>query len=187
VPQCADRVCGDDGCGGNCGVCAPGKLCSLSGKCLDHPCGLVSAQGQCSTKFSGSWCDQMHLRDFSCSGGLVCGWDAVLGRYSCVEEKPCTPSCLFPDGSPRECGDNGCWGSCGTCAGGWACQLGYCKPSVGAECSWIDATLGACFGTVRWFCAAAKLYSYDCLGKEGKNCGWKPGGAGGGSFSCIPF
>jgi hypothetical protein len=129
----------------------------------------------------------MHLKDFSCSGGLVCGWDAVLGRYSCVEEQPCTPSCFFPGGAPKECGDDGCWGSCGTCAKGWACQLGYCKPSQGADCSWIDTTLGACFGTVRWFCAAGKLYSYDCLGKEGKNCGWKADGSGGGSFSCIPF
>lgn len=33
VPQCASRVCGDDGCGGVCGTCGGGATCTASGTC----------------------------------------------------------------------------------------------------------------------------------------------------------
>ena len=41
TPSCADKVCGDDGCGGSCGTCASGELCA-QGKC-------VIGQGTCDT------------------------------------------------------------------------------------------------------------------------------------------
>jgi len=34
VPTCEGRVCGDDGCGGSCGVCQGEARCSLDGQCL---------------------------------------------------------------------------------------------------------------------------------------------------------
>ncbi len=36
TPQCRERACGDDGCGGNCGTCDAGESCE-QGVCL-HPC-----------------------------------------------------------------------------------------------------------------------------------------------------
>ncbi len=44
----------------------------------------------------------------------------------------CTPSC-----GSRECGDDGCGGSCGSCAGGATCRAGRCEappmPDAGSE------------------------------------------------------
>lgn len=34
VPDCKDRACGDDGCGGICGLCDGAATCTASGKCL---------------------------------------------------------------------------------------------------------------------------------------------------------
>lgn len=181
--NCTGRECGDDGCGGTCGNCGLGKLCSLLGKCVNHPCGLVTAGGECVAKQEGRYCQDMQVISFTCGQGKVCGWDSKLGRFDCIDETPCVPNCAFGDGNKRECGTDGCWGNCGTCAKGWACQLGLCKPSVGAECLWIDSVMGTCFGDVRWFCASGKLYKYDCMAKEGKKCGWKAGPPG--VFDCI--
>ena len=33
VPDCTNKECGDDGCGGNCGFCDKGKFCSADGVC----------------------------------------------------------------------------------------------------------------------------------------------------------
>jgi hypothetical protein len=33
VPSCEHRQCGDDGCGGKCGVCQPDQTCNTSGQC----------------------------------------------------------------------------------------------------------------------------------------------------------
>ena len=33
IPNCAGKACGDNGCGGECGVCDGGKLCSADGQC----------------------------------------------------------------------------------------------------------------------------------------------------------
>ena len=34
VPLCAGKSCGDDGCGGACGVCAGGQTCTAAGQCV---------------------------------------------------------------------------------------------------------------------------------------------------------
>ncbi len=35
TPDCTDRTCGDDGCGGSCGTCGPGQLCDATQNCID--------------------------------------------------------------------------------------------------------------------------------------------------------
>jgi len=35
-PNCGDRECGDDGCGGLCGACGSGRICQ-DGSCVDPP------------------------------------------------------------------------------------------------------------------------------------------------------
>ncbi|MFT7624712.1 MAG: MYXO-CTERM domain-containing protein, partial [Myxococcota bacterium] len=37
VPNCSGRTCGDDGCGGSCGTCPAGEVCSDSGNCYGCP------------------------------------------------------------------------------------------------------------------------------------------------------
>ena len=87
LPACDGRECGPDGCGGSCGECGVGVLCSSSGqcvctpKCQDKTCGSDGCGGSCGT----------------CSPPEVCGTDTcVLG----TELPHCTGgSCFVPAGS----------------------------------------------------------------------------------------
>jgi hypothetical protein len=45
VPDCTERVCGFDGCFGECGSCDPGDVCSGAGQCLSG----TSCVGRCDT------------------------------------------------------------------------------------------------------------------------------------------
>ena len=54
------------------------------------------------------------------------------------------PSCL-PNCAGKQCGDDGCGGSCGTCSGGSACANGACACPGGTE---------LCAGTCRTLCTA---------------------------------
>lgn len=56
TPNCANKQCGSDGCGGTCGTCAADKMCNLLGQCVDKPqcaedagCGVneVCFEGKC--------------------------------------------------------------------------------------------------------------------------------------------
>ena len=47
---------------------------------------------------------------------------------------PCTPNC-----SGKQCGDNGCGGSCGSCSGGLSCKSGQCVNAC-------DECLHSCHG-----------------------------------------
>jgi hypothetical protein len=110
-PSCAEKQCGDDGCGGACGSCADGTLCVN---------GLCECQVQCEGKVCG---------DNGC-GGSCGGCDPGL---ACIDGAciPCTPSC-----SGKECGPDGCAGSCGECPAGKYCSLpqGVCLVECVASC-----------------------------------------------------
>jgi len=98
TPDCSGKVCGDDGCGGSCGLCEGENDACEGGACVCHPdcsgksCGRDGCGGFCGT----------------CATGLACD------EGVCV----CLPAC---DG--RTCGDDGCGGSCGACAEGEACGI----------------------------------------------------------------
>lgn len=77
-------------------------------------------------------------------------------------EIPCEPSC---DG--KQCGDDGCDGSCGECNLGEICNDGQCEPEVCVpDCSWKQCGNDGCDGS----CGECEGDSY---------CG--P------AFQCIPF
>ena len=47
----------------------------------------------------------------------------------CHEKLCCTPNCENSDGSPKECGHDGCGGTCGTCAPNQTCAPDrICRP-----------------------------------------------------------
>ena len=99
VPQCAGRVCGNDGCGGSCGLCDAQSTCSGAGQCIPPaPECVVNAD-----------CDD-HLP------GTV---DTCVGGHC----NHCTPQC-----AGRECGLDSCGGQCGPdCAAGQTCDaVGQC-------------------------------------------------------------
>ncbi|MBM4370871.1 MAG: hypothetical protein FJ098_04410 [Deltaproteobacteria bacterium] len=106
--SCTGRVCGDDGCGGSCGECKGGEVCSADGTCVP--------EGTCLPDCEGRACGSDGC-DGSCG---ECGDGETCDDGACVEAA-CVPDC-----TGRECGDDGCGGDCGLCDGGECTQDGAC-------------------------------------------------------------
>ena len=99
-PACDGKDCGDDGCGGDCGMCTGQDLCVVD-LCVCQPA-----------------CDGKDCGDDGCSGD--CG--ACTGQDLCVVDQcVCQPAC---DG--KDCGADGCGGDCGTCNDGNVCTTDSC-------------------------------------------------------------
>ena len=59
-PQCLDRVCGDDGCGGTCGQCPEGRVCSPVGTCDLEGCTDQCLEGSAGCIEEVAWvCERM--------------------------------------------------------------------------------------------------------------------------------
>lgn len=65
VPQCDGRFCGDDGCGGQCGECAGGEVCTPGGRCQADPCVPQCDGRECGSDGCGGTCG-------ACSGNDLC-------------------------------------------------------------------------------------------------------------------
>eukprot|EP01097_Dermamoeba_algensis_P000499 TRINITY_DN1173_c0_g1_i1.p1 TRINITY_DN1173_c0_g1~~TRINITY_DN1173_c0_g1_i1.p1 ORF type:complete len:422 (-),score=107.50 TRINITY_DN1173_c0_g1_i1:162-1427(-) len=106
--NCVGKTCGDDGCGGCCGVCEDGFSCNPHGQC---ECVPKCAPNQCGDDGCGGKCG-------ACKYGS-CGDDGFCA---------CIPSC-----TEGRCGGDGCGGSCG-CYDGLTCNSeGFCaepEPNV---------------------------------------------------------
>ena len=121
-PDCTDRQCGYDGCTGSCGTCPTGNVCSdficIEG-CTDE---CEQAEAFC-TDDGRVVCGQYDEDEcFEWSGQLPCTGPCVDGVCECIA------SC-----AGKECGDDGCGESCGSCPPGKKCENGKCKTG-GAEC-----------------------------------------------------
>jgi hypothetical protein len=101
TPSCGTKVCGSDGCGGQCGYCFAAAQC-VDGKC------------QCTGSCTGKSCG-----DDGCGGS--CGTCATGQTCQSGKCATCQPSC-----TNKQCGDNGCGGSCGQCGTGTTCSAGAC-------------------------------------------------------------
>ncbi len=126
LPDCLGRQCGDDGCGGSCGICPAGVDCEAgvcSGTCKDEcsPAGASScaADGvQECVQFDGDGCLEWGSPR-PCPGFGHCEGGA------CV----CVPDCL-----DKECGYDGCSGSCGSCPEGFQCVDYRCEGGCIDQC-----------------------------------------------------
>ncbi|MFH1532866.1 MAG: hypothetical protein ABIK09_19250 [Pseudomonadota bacterium] len=185
--NCAGKVCGDDDCGGTCGECSTGFECQ-GGLCVElcfpdcegKECGDDSCGGSCGGCGEGETCQggQCICPGAPC-GELCCPWGSV-----CTDGVCCFPSCLL-----KECGDNGCDGSCGECPP-WSqctaqskclticdliCEDRECGPDgCGGSCGFCDDGLTC---TDDGICVEA--CTPDCTGKQ---CG--PNGCGGICGTC---
>lgn len=205
IPQCSGKQCGDDGCGGTCGICPSGSYCSDTGTCLKCSCGTKKCGkdqcgNSCGTCEQGYFCDEntWTCKQCSCTGlacgddgcgkscgtcpqGFYCNWEkqckeAILSacceptdtpgcelevqteqcvckkdEYCCttewdslcvseVDEFGCGVCCL-PDCKNKECGSDGCGGSCGECSEGKGCLEGKC---VSCGCGSLECGKGPC-------------------------------------------
>ncbi|MCB9727795.1 MAG: agmatine deiminase family protein [Deltaproteobacteria bacterium] len=144
-------------------------------------CGSVTVQG-CCTGGTLSYCDNNALGGQVCLDG--CGWDASKSWYDCgftgsdpagVYPRACQGECV-PDcsgsifGGVKECGSDGCGGSCGTCPANETCSSGTCV-STSDACGGITYE-GCCDGdTLRW--CENGLNAQPCAAGQ---CGWEAGG-----------
>ena len=142
IPECSGKECGaTGGCGvtNECGECGVGQSCTELGHCVMGPCqGVHPEKGKCDGNFA-LYCTQVGGQDvlikIDCTDepDKVCGWDPWAGKFACVDEPPCVPNC-----AEKECGDDGCKGSCGSCPVGWGCPSFKCRPVEGASCGYIE-------------------------------------------------
>jgi len=115
TPKCLGKECGDDGCGGLCGICPMGSECLISGTCSCVPNCEAKV---CGDDGCGSSCGYCLLPDVCLDGGCVC----------------------IPDCTGKTCGDDGCGGSCGPCPPLHQCDQGTCSlycptcPNLGGNC-----------------------------------------------------
>jgi len=179
-PECDGKVCGEDGCGGECGHCKEGEyclnglacvLCSCEGKeCGDDGCGNT-----CGTCGEGFDCNMGKCVPVGCApretggcDGCPCESDvckilpaccSISWTSSCAELcQSFAPSyCLcVPKCSGKMCGDDGCGGKCPPgCKESEFCDgQGICRACSceGKECG-DDGCGGSC-GTCDegWFC-----------------------------------
>jgi hypothetical protein len=238
-PNCLNKECGSDGCGGSCGTCPAGSTCNAGGiceqtckpNCLNKECGSDGCGGSCGLCGAGEACKSgACIPSLSCEEMLYCLWScppndeacssacwtiaspaakqqwyAVMGcigefcgdppedqcwqeavQGPCKEEwyacQECTADCVG-----KQCGDDGCGGTCGQCPGGYACDpFGscLCQPQCAGKVCGNDGCGGSC-GT----CPAGNVCNYQgkcvCMPQcDGKECG--SDGCGGTCGTCPP-
>ncbi|NOZ87393.1 MAG: hypothetical protein GXP49_14205 [Deltaproteobacteria bacterium] len=119
--------------------CPAGMMCKVNVCMQKQPVGdqCLEAGGKCMADTNGTCPAGTHVLEAGpnvCAGagGVICCLPGCLSDSDCAVgesckdgglcEKTCTPTC---DG--RECGDDGCFGSCGTCPEGETCnEQGMC-------------------------------------------------------------
>ncbi|MBR59232.1 MAG: hypothetical protein CMH54_14600 [Myxococcales bacterium] len=134
-PYCEGRECGPNLCGGTCGACPEGTACDFGTySCVEvESCGDVTPMGCCSGD-TVQFCNAdgilniVNCAQESDPEKTTCGWvdfSEATGFYACTNEATaeptgavpmeCPASACLPDCTGKECGDDGCGGSCGGC------------------------------------------------------------------------
>jgi len=146
----------------------------------------IDSESQTASAATGYWtCD---LENYSTGDGCHCNcgtWDydcesTSNGTYNCNDGNTCrypgTCSCT-PSCSGKECGNNGCGGSCGTCDDpnkSW-CDDGTCKvPDCNEICDWRQC--GDYKGCDCGNCSGDTPFCYDNICKPQdceSTCGWR--------------
>jgi hypothetical protein len=135
IPDCNNKICGDDGCGRSCGKCPEGEVCSL-GACVDscrdtcfslkHECDEVCG------KNCGS-CFNPHGLNV-CLNGL-CQPNCSIGYGDCDKNR--TNGCEAQLGTDLNCA------SCGNaCPEGKACIKGICDIPCIDTCTSLNYSCG---------------------------------------------
>jgi hypothetical protein len=127
IPNCIDRTCGSDGCGGSCGSCRGNQVCQGGMCCTPEPL-TTTCSGLCGTRTNncnqsvtcpsctanrtclsnGSCADPCGGAD--CPGGCVCGLPNAAGTSYCVASSACPtgPSCATTADCPPGSHCQGC-------------------------------------------------------------------------------
>lgn len=148
VPDCDDRICGNDGCGGICGYCTYPTVCDPAGQCA------VVCEPDCDGKFCGG--DGCGASCGECVDDLECGEDGICYEPTCV-----------PDCTGKVCGSDGCGADCGTCVSPDVCTAGSCQLG---PCGTVTDT-GKCDGALLQWCEGGDVLNQDdCSQYPGYSC-----------------
>jgi hypothetical protein len=124
---------------------------------------------------------------FFSESGFDCNCDSLCFTFGdccddicdeCSETFPdqcgaCVPDCGDGAGGTKQCGDDGCGGSCGECTGGDVCGVGGVCAVAGSCCETSDCcvahnspgcndpVVSACLGALDGFCVGASDGVWD--------------------------
>lgn len=143
IPNCTNKSCGSDGCGGECGECGIQSSCE-NGLCTCTPSEVIpGSEGQ--PKACG---------DNGCGALVTPGIDGMCAKrtescqnYQCIDlsqnanTRNCTPKCVNDSGERvRTCGSDDCGGTCGACPPNQICN------ETTFQCECIDSCEGKLCG-----------------------------------------
>jgi sugar lactone lactonase YvrE len=171
--QCIDSQCVLESCAGSCNSQSPFECfcdseCDHMGDCCLDVCDVCPDLGFCNSACQGikgkgccdgqtlMWCDESEILTSDCLvQGTKCGWSAAQKRYGCKTNgtpdpsgnnpmdcsELCTATC-----NGKECGSDGCAGSCGDCLGDEVCTAGgtCCTVSCSVDGCGPDGCGGSC-------------------------------------------
>ena len=137
----------------------PKWICNFN-DCAGQGCDGLTYEGCCDGNLL-KWCENNQISTQSCAAG-TCGWSSSQGFYNCntgggedpsgLHPKDCNP--CEPDCTNKECGDDGCDGSCGSCTDSQTCVNGTCQDICVPDCAGkncgndgCDGSCGTCTGT----------------------------------------
>jgi hypothetical protein len=86
-PDCTNKNCGSNGCGGTCAECTDSEEYCLLGKCVKSGCGNVPLEGCCSSE-TLLYCSGDQIESFDCGKFFnpplsTCGWNIENQSYDC--------------------------------------------------------------------------------------------------------
>ena len=124
VPDCTDRRCGSDDCGGTCGTpCADGQICDDLGRCVVPSCGAGNFTETCA---DGAVCPS----NSNCTVDNLCACRPGYVGRTCAGVD-CGTACTYPDWYCARA--SFCGAGAITCAGGITCpRHSTCGP--GGQC-----------------------------------------------------
>ncbi len=155
-PNCIQKVCGDDGCSGSCGVCASPSVCD-TGRCaatctaetdsafcarLQKQCGTLTAKDNCDVERTVGNCG-------TCTSPLACQPDNVCKCIAQTDAELC---------GARNCGTVTLSDNCGTqrsvqcgscsapqtCGGAGSANVCGCTPQCNGKSCGPDGCGGSC-------------------------------------------
>jgi len=167
VPFCANKNCGDDGCGGSCGSCS-GAIC-VSGVCQSN-CGTAPGcrANLANANMVGGYCASGKC--YNCNPGY--SWNGSACVSSCVPDG-CNGNCPFTCSSTADpdCGGTGCCND-GICNNGETTST--CPNDCPVTCNATPGcrtTVPANSSTVSGTCVSGGCYVCNSgYGWDGANC-----------------
>ena len=126
---CDEDPCNNMECGDGCGECE-GDLSCVDGECIEllnakaDGCGNITTEGTCNGD-TLMYCNGTEVVEVVCQ--TCCGYNSDAGYFACLAPLYCEaednePAACVPNCADKECGGDGCGGTCGACESDEICS-----------------------------------------------------------------